>query len=135
MYEMNNKDLHSIDYLLLSIGLFLCAAGQVTATLILALVYLVLYKNKNGIKRFIGVVLLTLFPELCTHWYTLYTVMKYSVQATAIAQLSVSGIGSITLVDRAIVVSRIIISILSLVLGVFSLVKSVKMSGSENDSH
>lgn len=126
MYEMNNNRLQSIDYLLLSIAFFLCAAGQAAATLILALVYLVLYKNKNGIKRFVGVVLLTLFPVLCANWYTLYI--------SAIAQLSV-GIESVTLLDRAIVVMRVIISILSLVLGVISLVKSVKMSGSENDNH
>ena len=70
------------------------------ATLILALVYLVLYKNKNGITRFIVIVLSTLLPVLCANWYTLYI--------SAIAQLSV-GIGSIALVDHAIVVIRIII--------------------------
>lgn len=135
MYEMNNKELHSIDYLLLSVAFFLCAAGQVAATLILALVYLVLYKNKNGIKWFIGVVLLTIFPVLCTHWYTLYLVIKYSVQATAIAQISMSSSGYITLADRAIMGTRIIISILSSVLGVIFLFKSGKMAGLENDSH
>ena len=135
MYKMNNKELHSIDYLLLSIEFFLCAAGQVTATLILALVYLVLYKNKNGIKKFIGVVLLTLFPVLCTHFYTLYTAWKYAVPATAITKISESGIGAITLVDRGIVVTRIVISILSLILGVIFLFKSRKMSGLENDNH
>lgn len=135
MEESSGKSLGSIDCLLLSVAFFLCAGGQPTATFVLAMVYLVVYKNEAGIRKFVGAILLALFPMWCNHLHSLFEEGVYSLPIDKTTDKINDAYQAVAAMGRGVTVVRLLVSAAALIVGIFFLVKSIRLRRAERGRH